>query len=255
MHPFQSVSLSALIISILPFFSAQAPAAELRVAVASNFAGPATELAEQFEQHTAHKLRLSFGSTGKHYAQIKYGAPFDIFFAADESRPQRLEREGLAVTGTRFTYAVGKLVLWSPRTGYVDNAGKVLERADFRFLAIANPRFAPYGIAAREVLKSRGLWNTLQGKLVQGENIAQTYQFVSSGNAQLGFVAYAQLISRNETKHGSIWNIPPELYTPIRQQAVLLHDSVAARGFLNYLRGEKGMAIIKAHGYDVYEGQ
>jgi molybdate transport system substrate-binding protein len=194
-------------------------------------------------------VTLIFGSTGKHYAQIRNGAPFDAFFAADRRRPELLEEEGVALPGTRFTYALGKIVLWSPERGVVDPEARVLERGEFRHLAIANPKLAPYGKAAEEVLQARGVWARLRGRLVRGENVGQAFQFVKSGNAELGFVAYSQLKRANQPIEGSLWNVPRALYTPIEQQAVLLKDSVAARGFLSFVRSDEALTIIGDYGY------
>lgn len=228
-------------------------AAELRIAVATNFSRTATELAKQFEQQTGHTVRLAFGSTGKHYAQIKHGAPFDIFFAADERRPALLEKNAVAVPGSRFTYAQGRLLLWSPDAGLIDTDATVLETGAFRRLAIANPRLAPYGRAAREVLQARGLWERLQPRLVRGENIGQAYQFVHSGNAQLGFVAATQIFASSPPGAGSYWEPPQSLYTPIIQQAVLIRDTPLARAFIDFLRSEAAREIIRRHGYHTPE--
>jgi molybdate transport system substrate-binding protein len=233
-------------------FTCGAAADEIRVAVASNFAGAMQTLAAAFEAQTGNRVVLSFGSTGKHYAQIINGAPFDAFFAADEQRPARLEAARRAVAGTRFTYALGRLVLWSPRAGYVDAQGRVL-RGDFRHLAIANPRLAPYGRAAEEVLRALGLWEEVADRLVRGENVAQAFQFVASGNAELGFVARAQLVQPPGSKNGSRWLVPPTLYSPITQQAVLLKDHGAARELLAYVRGGQARAVIEHYGYAVPE--
>lgn len=227
---------------------APAFAAEIRIAVASNF-GPAMQvIARRFESRTGHEVILIFGSTGKQYAQIKHGAPFDAFFSADSQRPKQLEQDGVAVAGTRFTYAVGKLVLWSPVSGYVDPSGDVLKTGDFKHLAIANPELAPYGIAAQQVLQSRGLWEPLASRLVRGESIAQAFQFVNSGNAELGFVAYAQ-IKKPGKLQGSYWDIPQSLYSPIEQQAVLLRDSEPARAFLQFIKSWEALKIIGVFGY------
>ncbi len=225
-------------------------AAEIRIAVASNFADVMGELAKRFEQRNEHNVTLVLGSTGKHYAQITHGAPFHAFFAADARRPRLLEEAGIAITGSRFTYAIGKLVLWSTRPGYVDPAGKVLAHGNFRFLALANPKLAPYGVAAREVLAGRNLWEPLQGRLVRGENIGQTFQFVRTGNAELGFVAWSQVQQPGRPGEGSWWAIPQDLYTPIEQQAILLKNTVPARDFLTFVRGEEAREIIRVHGYD-----
>ena len=223
---------------------------EIRVAVASNFRPALAAAAERFRQSAGHEVVLIPGSTGKHYAQILNGAPFDAFFAADAERPRRLEEEGRSVPGSRFTYAVGQLVLWSPDAGLVDADGEVLKSGAFRHLSIANPRLAPYGAAARSVLQALGLWEALTPRLVRGENIAQTFQFVISGNAQLGFVARSQLEAPGQAFGGSSWLPPPELYPPIEQQAVLLRDSPAGRAFMTFMRGEEARAIVGAYGYD-----
>jgi molybdate transport system substrate-binding protein len=226
-----------------------AGAAEVRVAVAANFAATMTVLAAEFEADSGHRLLLSSGSTGSHYAQIRNGAPFDVFFAADVRRPMLLESEGRALPGSRFTYALGRLALWSREPGYVDPDGRVLESGQFRFLAIANPSLAPYGAAAREVLEQRGLWNALQSRIVQGQDIGQTYSFVYTRNAQLGFVAYAQLMRPDRPAEGSYWLVPAEMHRPIEQQAVLLRESPAARAFLDFVRGDAGRAVIRRFGY------
>ncbi len=221
---------------------------ETRIAVASNFQAAMRDLARRFETTGGRSVSLSFGSTGKQYAQIVHGAPFAAFFAADAERPRRLEEDDLAVEGSRFTYAVGRLVLWSPEPGYVDPQGKILEHGRFRHLAVAQPKLAPYGEAARQVLVARGLWNRLEGRLVRGENVAQAYQYVASGNAELGFVAYAQ-IALDDAPKGSFWEVPQTLYSPIEQQAVLLKENEAARKFLAFVASEEGRAIVRAHGY------
>jgi molybdate transport system substrate-binding protein len=224
-------------------------AAGIRVAVASNFARAVTTISKRFEANTGHKVTLIFGSTGKLYAQVKNGAPFDAFFAADVRRPELLEKEGLALPGSRFTYAIGKVVLWSPKAGYIDSEGNVLEQRKFRHLAIANPKLAPYGKAAREVLQALGLWDGLRGRLVRGENIVQTFQFVKSGNAELGFVAYSQVKRPGHPIEGSWWEVPQALYTPIEQQAVLLKKSKVARAFLSFVRSDEVRELIRDYGY------
>jgi molybdate transport system substrate-binding protein len=223
---------------------------EIRVAVASNFRQALAAAAARFDEDSGHEVVLIPGSTGKHYAQIRNGAPFDAFFAADVERPRRLEEEGRCVAGSRFTYAVGQLVLWSPDAGMVDPEGAVLRSDRFRHLAIANPDLAPYGAAARAVLQALGLWDALAPKLVRGENIGQTFQFVISGNAELGFVARAQLEAPGYEAAGSAWQPPRELYPPIEQQAVLLKDSPAGRAFMAFMQGEEARAIVRAYGYD-----
>ena len=224
---------------------------EIRVAAASNFRPAMRVLAKRFEAQSGHKVQLIFGSTGKQYAQIVNGAPFDAFFAADVERPEQLEQEGLAIAGSRYTYALGKLVLWSPKAQFVDPAGKVLESDSFRYLSLASPTLAPYGLAAQQTLESLGLWEKLEPRLVRGENIAQAYQFVSSGTAELGFIAYSQIQNPKRKNKGSYWEVPQSLYTPIEQQAVLLLDTAAGREFLAFTRSWDGLKIISAHGYSV----
>ncbi|MCI0653200.1 MAG: molybdate ABC transporter substrate-binding protein [Methylococcaceae bacterium] len=223
---------------------------EISVAVASNFTGAIKTISARFEANTDHKVTLIFGSTGKHYAQIKNGAPFDAFFAADAERPELLEKEGLAIPASRFTYAVGKIILWSPQEGYVDPEGKVLQKQEFRHLAIANPKLAPYGKAAQEVLQGLGRWDALQDRIVLGENIEQAFQFVESGNAELGFMANSQIKRPDHPIAGSFWEVPQSLYSPIEQQAVLLNDSEAARAFLSFVQNDESRTIIQAFGYE-----
>lgn len=222
----------------------------IRIAVASNFSQPAKEIAARYEQQSGQHLILSFGATGKHYAQIKHGAPFDVFFAADADHPRRLEEEGLAVAGSRFTYARGRLVLWSAREGFVDKHGRILMTAQFSRLAIANPQLAPYGRAAQEVLQAKGLWHTMRHRVVRGENIGQTYQFVRSGNAKLGFVAYSQIKRSNQAITGSYWLVPQALYQPIEQQVIMLRDNSAIRAFIAYVQSPQVQTIIRSYGYD-----
>jgi molybdate transport system substrate-binding protein len=223
---------------------------EIRLAVASNFTSAAEAIAERFEEVSEHRVTLVFGSTAKHYTQIHNGAPFDGFLAADTRHPERLEAEGLAVPGSRFTYAIGRLVLWSPQEGRVDSAGRVLDQSDYRHLAIANPELAPYGRAAREALQALGLWEKVQGRLVRGENVGQTFQFVKSGNAELGFVALSQLThSGQRTERGSRWLVPDSLHTPIEQQAVLVRDGLAPRELMAFIRSEESRSLIRGFGY------
>ena len=234
--------------------AAPALAAEVSVAVASNFAAPMQKIAAAFEKDTGHKAVLAFGSTGKFHAQITNGAPFQVLLAADDETPQRLEREGFAMAGTRFTYAIGRLALWSRLPGRVDGKGDVLRVGGFAHIALANPKIAPYGAAAAEVLNGLELTATLTPKFVLGENIAQTYQFVASGNAELGFVALSQVYLDGKLAAGSAWVVPATLHAPIRQDAVLLRagkDSAAAAALLAYLRGDKARALIRASGYDL----
>jgi len=239
-------------IGLFMLYSGHVASGEIRVAVASNFSPVMKSLAKRFEANTHHTITLIFGSTGKHYAQIKHGAPFHAFFSADAERATRLEEEGDAVAGSRFTYAIGHIVLWSPETDYIDANGKVLESTRYRHLAIANPKLAPYGKAAQEVLQTMGLWSAKQASLVRGENIGQTFQFVKSGNAELGFIAYSQIKKPEQFEQkiaGSLWLIPKQLYTPILQQAVLLQDNPIAREFLSFVKSEASQSIIQAYGY------
>ncbi len=255
----QKAEINFLSLCFLSFLLALFPrvslADELRVAVASNFYSTIKVIAEQFELKTTnssgqqHKVILIPGSSGKHYAQIINGAPFDIFFSADTERARLLEQSERAESGTRFTYALGKLILWSSMDNYVDLKGDVLKSKDFRYLAIANPKLAPYGKSAEEVLKSLKIWANLKGRLVRGENIAQTFQFVSSGNAKLGFVAYSQIKSLDLSISGSFWEVPQSIYSPIEQQAVLLRDSVLAREFLSFVKSTESLSIIYESGY------
>lgn len=242
-----------LVCAGLALAPARTGAAEVNVAVAANFLAPMQRIAADFERESGHRLRLSAGATGKFYAQIRNGAPFDVLLAADDTTPARLVDEGAAVAGTRFTYAIGRLVLWSPVAGFVDERGEVLRRGTFRHLALANPRTAPYGAAAVEVLRRLGLADSLAPRLVTGENIAQTHQFVVSGNAELGFVALSQVWADGRLTGGSMWRIPTGLHEPIRQDAVLLgagRDNPGARALLDFLRGPRVDGVVRAFGYE-----
>ena len=239
--------LAALLLGSAPLPLA---ADQIRVAVASNFRQAMAAAAERFEHSSGHEVVLIPGSTGKHYAQIRNGAPYDAFFAADVDKPLRLEEERRIVPGSRFTYAIGQLVLWSADPDLVDPAGEVLKSDRFRHLAIANPDLAPYGAAARSVLQALGRWGALAPKLVRGENIEQTFQFIISGNAELGFAARSQLAVPGRDFAGSSWQPSNALYPPIEQQAVLLQDSPAGRALLAFMQGEEARAIIRAYGYD-----
>ncbi|MBK9218733.1 MAG: molybdate ABC transporter substrate-binding protein [Uliginosibacterium sp.] len=226
---------------------------EVKVAVAANFTAPMQKIAVEFEKDTGHKALVSTGATGAFYAQIKNGAPFEIFLSADDETPAKLEAEGAGVKGSRFTYAIGRLVLWSAKPGFVDTKGEVLKKGDFNKLALANPKTAPYGSAALEVMKKLGVQEALQPKIVQGENISQTFQFVSTGNAEVGFVALSQVWQDGVLKSGSAWIVPADLYAPIRQDAILLakgEGKPAAEALLKYLKGDKAKAVIKSYGYE-----
>jgi molybdate transport system substrate-binding protein len=231
-----------------------AHAGEVQVAVAANFAGPMEKLAAQFQKDTGHKAVVASGATGKFYAQIRNGAPFEVLLSADDETPARLEAEGQVVAKSRFTYAVGRLVLWSAKANYVDAGGAVLKTGDFTHLAIANPKTAPYGAAAVAVIDKLGLTARLQPRLVQGENIAQAFQFASTGNAELGFVAQAQVWRDGKFTAGSGWIVPATMHAPIRQDAALLTRGAknpAAQALLDYLRSDKAKALIRAYGYEV----
>jgi molybdate transport system substrate-binding protein len=226
--------------------------AEVTVAVAANFAGPLAKIAEGFTAATGHTLKTSAGSTGKFYSQIVAGAPFEVLIAADDETPKKLVAEGRAVAGSNFTYAIGVLVLWSAQPGFVDDQGAVLAVGKFSKLAIANPKLAPYGQAGLEVIRARGLTDAITPKLVTAESIAQAYQFVTTGNAELGFVALSQVAVPGKPVAGSFWRVPTNLYGEIRQDAVLLkpgEKSAAAAALLAYLKSPAGKAVIQAYGY------
>ncbi|WP_210394736.1 molybdate ABC transporter substrate-binding protein [Motiliproteus sediminis] len=227
-------------------------AANLNVAVAANFIAPMKALVERFQQQGGQPVRVAYGSSGKLYAQIVNGAPFDLLLSADQDKPVRLEAAGVAVAGSRFTYAEGQLVLWSLRFNLPEEPQSLLAGDSYRYLALANPRLAPYGMAAEQVLQRLQLDQLTLSRRVQGENIAQTYQFVASGNAEYGFVALSQVLEQGEIRRGSGWIVPLSLYDPIRQDAVLLNrgaDNPQAREFLRFLRSDEARAIIRAHGY------
>lgn len=246
---FQPLSVLSL---WLLFLAAPALAADVQVAVAANFSAPMKIIAAEFEKDTGHKAVLSFGATGKFYAQIRNGAPFEVFLAADEDTPAKLEREGAAVRGSRFTYATGRLALWSARPGVVDAQGEVLKNGGFGKLAIAAPKLAPYGAAALETMTRLGVLAALQPRLVTGESIGQAFSFVATGNADLGFVALSQVLESGKLASGSAWIVPETLHSPIRQDAVLLtrgKDSPAARQLMVFLQSDKARAVIRAHGY------
>ena len=256
MPPMRTAIVAIVALAVLQTTLAEAPAGdEALLAVAANFAEVIELLEGEFERETGHNVTVSVASTGTLYAQIKNGAPFDILLAADQERPRLLEAEGLAVPGSRFTYAIGRLTLWSPEPRRIAaNGAETLKLGDFRKLAIANPDLAPYGLAARETVEALELDETLEDRIVMGENIGQAHAMVATGNADLGFVALSYVLSpRNESK-GSRWDVPQELYTPIRQDAVLLTraaDNGAARDFLAWLQGEDARARIREFGYAV----
>jgi len=231
-----------------------AQADEVNVAVAANFTSPMEMIAPEFEKATGHKLVIAYGTVGKFYAQIKNGAPFEVLVSADEVTPIRLEQDGLALAESRFTYAVGKLVLWSTQPGLVDDKGEVLKQGDFKHLSIANPKTAVYGKAAQGVMEKLGVYTALEPKLVVGENITQTYQFAATGNAELGFVALSQIYKDGNYAKGSYWIVPATLYSALKQDAVMLtcgKGNAAAEALLDYLKGDTAKTIIRAYGYEL----
>ncbi len=237
---------------LLVLLSSFAQAETVQVAVASNFSKPMQEIAAAFAAETGHEAKLSFGSSGKFVAQISHGAPFDVFLSADTEKPAKLMMMKLAVVDTLFTYAQGRLVLWSADANFPVNGLKTLAEADFNYIALADPRLAPYGRAAEQVLDHFELSTALRERVVTGENISQAYQFVSTGNAELGFVAVSQVYRDGELSGGSAWLIPEDYYAPIKQDATLLEhgrENVAARALLDFLRSEKSLGIMQGFGY------
>lgn len=252
-EPFRLIAVGLTVLAAAGLTTAKA--ADLRAAVAANFTAPAKELAAKFQAETGDAVKLSFGSTGQLYAQITQGAPFDVFLSADSQRAAKAEEEGWAVKGSRFTYAIGTLVLWSADPKLVDSHGAVLKQNRFGHLALANPVTAPYGAAAVETMKALGVYDAIAPKIVTGENVSQTYQFVASGNAELGFVALSQVIGKPK---GSRWLVPSRLYSPIRQDAVLLkqgEDNQAAKAFVAFLKSPVALAVIRRYGYAVPPGK
>lgn len=233
--------------------SALAQADEVSLAVAANFAVPMQKIAAEFEKETGHKVVASYGSTGKFYAQIRNGAPFEILLAADDETPAKLVTEGVAVKGSQFSYAIGKLVLWSAKPAIVDGAGEVLRSGGFSHIALANPKLAPYGAAGVETMKALGVYAALEPRIVMAETITQAYQFIGSGNAILGFVALSQVLKDGKIE-GSYWMVPARLYTPLRQDAVILDKGKgrpAAEALMKYLKADKARAIIRSFGYEL----
>lgn len=245
-------SLKLTTFIIISLFAGNAGAESVTVAVASNFTSTMNDIVLEFEKSTAHKVKLVSGSSGKIFTQINNGAPFQVFFSADQDKPRLLDAAGLIVPDSRFTYAIGTLVLWSNTADSTTLNVAILKQGRFDKLAIANPRLAPYGAASMEVLHNLGIFDAVRTKLVMGENITQTYHFISTGNVELGFVARSQVMQNGQAKQGTAWAVPGDLYTPIYQDAVLLlsgRDNKAARELLNFVRGAKAQSIIKAHGY------
>jgi len=242
----------ASLLATLALAALGALAGEVQVAVAANFAGPMAKIGAGFSAATGHVLKVSAGATGKFYSQIVAGAPFEVLIAADDETPRKLVADGHAVAGSNFTYAIGRLVLWSAQPGFVDGQGAVLASGRFTHIAIANPKVAPYGAAGLEVIKARGLSDALTPKLVTAESIAQAFQFVSTGNAELGFVALSQVAVPGKPAAGSYWLVPQNLHQEIRQDAVLLkagEKNPAATALLAYLKSPAAQEILKSYGY------
>jgi molybdate transport system substrate-binding protein len=247
---FRGIVLAAALLPCGPLRADQ-----ILAAVAANFSAPMKMIASEFENETGHKVLLAYGTVGKFYSQIKNGAGFEVLVSSDRETPDKLVREGLAAESTRFTYAIGKLVLWSAGKDKVDSKGEVLKSGQFQYLALANPKFAVYGAAGEEVLKKMGVLDAVQSKIVNAENLTQAYQFVATGNADLGFVALSQVIGADgKIAAGSAWIVPPELYPPLKQDVILLapgKDKAPALTLVNYFRTEKARSIIRANGYEV----
>ena len=234
--------------------TASAHADVIQIAVAANFAAPMKQIASDFEKETGHQAMLSFGATGKFYAQIRNGAPFEVLLAADDETPTKLAKEGAALATTQFTYAKGKLALWSAKPAFVDTKGEVLKTGSFDRRALTNPRLAPYGAAAVEVMKALGVHETLSPRFVTAENLTQTYQFIKSGNAQLGFVALSQVLQDGKLVEGSAWAVPTSLHQPIRQDAIVLDKGKgkpAVEALMKYLGSDKVRALIQSYGYEL----
>ncbi|MDT3309827.1 molybdate ABC transporter substrate-binding protein [Pseudomonas sp. rhizo66] len=245
----------ACLASLLAVFAiGTVQADEVQVAVAANFTAPIQAITADFEKDTGHKLVAAYGATGQFYTQIKNGAPFEVFLSADDTTPEKLEKEGDTVKGSRFTYAIGTLALWSAKAGYVDAQGEVLKNNEYQHLSIANPKAAPYGLAATQVLEKLKLTEATKSKIVEGQNITQAYQFVSTGNAELGFVALSQIYKDGKVSNGSAWIVPASMHDPIKQDAVILNkgkDNAAAKALVEYLKGPKAAAVIKSYGYQI----
>ncbi len=248
---FRAFLRSLALFALLACLACVAPvrAEKVSIAVATNFAETLRELVTEFEAHHPHTVQISTGSTGKLYAQIAHGAPFDLFFAADTLRPKLLEEAGLALPGSRKPYAVGRLALWVPSRSSLENPEDWLRSATFRHLAMAHPRLAPYGRAARETLKTLKLWEPLKDRVVLGESVGQAYQFVGSQSAEAGFVALAQLRQRGSVPRGAHWVVPEALHPPLTQTRVQLKQTEAADQFLAFLSSQPAQAILTQYGY------
>lgn len=242
------LSLVLVVLAVTPALAEQA-----LVAVAANFIGPFREVAMEFEKTTGHTVQIASGSSGNFYSQIKNGAPFNVFFSADNERPKLLEEEGLGVKGNRFTYAIGRLVLWSPDPSLVKGED-TLRSVSFKRLAIANPKTAPYGVAALQAMQKLGVWESVQPRIVMGESLGQTMGFIESGNAELGFLALSQVLDKKVKGNGSRWDVPNDLHEPIQQDVVLLtkgKDNPAAKALMEYMGGPQAKAIIERYGYEL----
>lgn len=248
-------ALMLLLAAPLQIASSEAHADEVQVAVAANFTAPMQKIAATFEQDTGHKAALSFGTVGKFLAQMKAGGPFEVLVSSDQETPDALVRDGLAINDARFSYAVGKLVLWSAAPDVVDGKGEVLRSGTFQHLALANPRLAVYGAAGQAVMKKLGVWETIEPRIVTAENITQAYQFVATGNAELGFVAFSQIVGPDgKVAKGSAWMVPADLYPRLTQDVILLapgKTNPAAKALVAYLRSEKARSVILSYGYEL----
>jgi len=246
--------LFVVLVILFSLVSAPVYSGEINVAVASNFAAPMERIVALFQKESGYTVKISLGSSGKLYSQIKSGSPFDLLLSADETIPKRLIQDGQAIGSSRFVYALGKMVLWSPQPGFVDVRGAVLNKGNFTKLAIADPKFSPYGLAAKETLEKLVMWNAMQEKLIKGENVTQTYQLAASENADLAFISLSQVMRDGKIADGSWWLVPSEMHNPIRQSAVMLagaKDKIAAQAFLDFLKSNKAIAIIRNFGYEL----
>ena len=232
--------------------AAKVQAVEIKVAVASNFANVLKEVAIEFQKDTGHQLAITPGATGKFYAQISNGAPFDVFLSADDETPRKLAQEGKAIASSQFTYAIGRLALWSPNPEMIDKTADILKTDKFKFIAIANAKVAPYGQAAVQTMQKLGVLTKIEPRVVQGESISQTYQFVSTGNAQLGFVAMSQIVENGKIKMGSAWIVPEDMHEQLKQDAVVLQSCKhmsACQALIDYLKSEKAKKLMASYGY------
>ncbi|GAB1231922.1 molybdate ABC transporter substrate-binding protein [Ferrigenium sp. UT5] len=252
MHHSKSFGRIVAVLALLGGLNGPLSAAEIRVAAAADFAAPMKTLAALFQQESGYTVVTSLGASGKLYAQIRKGAAFDVFLSADEEMPKRLLQEGLAITGSRFVYAIGRLVLWSAQPGFADDT--VLNRGNFSKLAIANPLYSPYGMAAKETMTKLTMWNAMQRKLDRSDDVLQTYRMAATEKADLAFIALSQVMKNGKVSVGSWWLVPPEMHTPLRQSAVLLNgaqDQAAAQAFLAFLKSEKARKVMRGFGYEL----